>query len=112
MFCPKCGTQLEDGSAFCAACGSPIAGSQPQAAPPPPRQEPAVPSAARVATQGAISFLKDYLKNPVAAARAQVAQRSMTTPLILLGIQAVVCGLALFSLLSGLCGIVRYLAWV
>ena len=111
MFCPKCGTQLEDGSAFCAACGSPTGfSSQPQADPP-PGQAPAGPSAARVATQGAIAFLKDYLKNPVAAARAQVAQHSMTTPLILLGIQAVVCGLALFSLLAGLCGIVRYLAW-
>lgn len=30
MFCPKCGTNVEDGKAFCPACGNPMAQQQAQ----------------------------------------------------------------------------------
>ena len=33
--CPKCGTQLEDGTTFCTSCGAPIAADQPAPAPAP-----------------------------------------------------------------------------
>ena len=49
MFCPNCGTQVEDDCKFCPDCGSPIAGSAPvqPAAPVPPVQpvQPTVPVA-------------------------------------------------------------------
>ena len=34
MFCPKCGTQLPDGSRFCASCGSQLGGAPAPAAAP------------------------------------------------------------------------------
>lgn len=41
MFCPSCGSQLADGSAFCPSCGTPLPGpapasTQPGSAPVPP----------------------------------------------------------------------------
>jgi len=40
MFCSKCGTAVPEGASFCSACGQPMAGPQPAAAPsaytPPP----------------------------------------------------------------------------
>jgi len=35
MYCSKCGGMVPEGAAFCGACGQPIAGSVPVAAPPP-----------------------------------------------------------------------------
>lgn len=42
MYCPKCGTQVADGSKFCPACGNPVT-PRPAAAPPAPEPAPAVP---------------------------------------------------------------------
>lgn len=53
MFCPKCGTQIPDGSKFCPGCGSPVAGQAALAASPQPtaapQQAPAYPQPASAA---------------------------------------------------------------
>lgn len=36
MFCPNCGAELPDGSAFCASCGKPISSEQTARTPQPP----------------------------------------------------------------------------
>ena len=139
MFCPTCGKELEDGSTFCSYCGSRIESSAPQqpyAAPQqqgyaqsqqpygaqpgygqqpgyaqqPPRTSAAA-AAARSAAKGLVPFLKNYMANPAAAVKTLMAQRDMVTPLILLGIQAIVVGLMIFSLLSKICGMVKDLAF-
>ena len=38
MFCPKCGTQLPDGSGFCTSCGNKIGGGAPAPRPRAPRE--------------------------------------------------------------------------
>lgn len=43
MFCPKCGTVLDDGAVFCINCGTPLNGEQPhyeQPNPQPPATDP------------------------------------------------------------------------
>jgi hypothetical protein len=41
-YCSKCGSEIDPNSSFCAACGTPVGGSQPT---PPGPQQPAVPTA-------------------------------------------------------------------
>jgi flagellar basal body-associated protein FliL len=41
MFCPNCGTQNADGSAFCANCGAPLSAGIPPSQPTPPPPPPA-----------------------------------------------------------------------
>ena len=60
MFCHSCGTQIPDGSAFCASCGSAQQQAAPQAAPQQPYAAPQQPYAAPqqpyAAPQGANGF--------------------------------------------------------
>ena len=48
MFCPNCGTQLPDGSAFCSSCGAQLGGAQ---APQQPVQQPAYQQQPQMAQQ-------------------------------------------------------------
>lgn len=118
MYCPKCGTQLPDDSVFCSSCGAQIgapAGSASSgastaasnAAAAAAANAAAARAAARAATQSSVSFLKDYMQNPAAAAKTLLDQHSLTVPLILLVIQAIVGGLVLFSFLSGVCNTIK-----
>lgn len=45
-FCRQCGSELADGSRFCPACGTPVAGTAPQPRPEPLFTPPADPAAA------------------------------------------------------------------
>ena len=45
MFCKNCGSQVPDGIAFCAACGTPVPGAAAPAAPAAPTYAPAAPAA-------------------------------------------------------------------
>lgn len=72
----------------------------------PPRTSAAA-AAARSAAQGLLPFLKSYMNAPAAAVKNLLAQRNMVTPLILLGIQAIVTGLLIFSVLSKICSMVK-----
>ena len=126
MFCPNCGKEIPDGSAFCGNCGARLdaSASQPAGGPqqggyqqqpgyrqPGPQQnyqqpgpqQPPRPSAAAAAMSGLVPFLKAYIASPVAAAKSLADKRDMTTAIILLAIQAVVGGLVIFSLLSKIC---------
>lgn len=52
MFCKNCGTQLQDGAAFCPNCGAPVASegtqnAETQQAQPQPQPQPAPQNAAR-----------------------------------------------------------------
>lgn len=66
-------------------------------------QQPKQPSAVGTAFQNIVPFFKSYLDNPVAATQAMLGQRDMPMAIILLVIQAVVGGLALFGILSKIC---------
>lgn len=97
MFCPKCGKELPDGSAFCSSCGTNV---NTMSGP----GDTAKPSAAGAALSRLGGFLKAYFASPVQAARDALAKRDMVTPLILLGAQLVACILMLlgFSLKIGM----------
>lgn len=90
MFCPKCGKEIPDGSAFCSSCGTNVntMGGPGSAA---------KPSAAGVAFSGLGGFLKAYFASPVQATRNTLAKRDMATPLILMGAQLVACILMLLG---------------
>lgn len=97
MFCPKCGKELPDGSAFCPSCGTNV---NTMSGP----GDTVKPSAAGAALSRLGGFLKAYFASPVQAARTTLAKRDMVTPLILLGAQLVACILMLlgFSLKIGM----------
>jgi len=40
MFCGKCGKEVQEGSAFCMSCGSPVGAAEPKAAEPAPGPAP------------------------------------------------------------------------
>lgn len=98
MYCPQCGKEIPDGSAFCSYCGASVTGG-PSAARPS--------SQAGAAFQNLASFLRAYLASPVKATRQALSKGDLTTPLILLGIQLIACILMAFgpcaklSLMSG-----------
>ena len=83
MFCPKCGKELPDGSAFCSSCGTNVSTMGGPAA------APKQPSAAGAAFSGLGGFLKAYFTAPVQATRNTLAKRDLATPLILLGVQLI-----------------------
>lgn len=90
MFCPKCGKEIPDGSAFCSSCGTNVnTMSGPGGA--------AKPSAAGAAFSGLGGFLKAYFVSPVQATRNTLAKRDLVTPLILMGAQLVACILMLLG---------------
>lgn len=90
MFCPKCGKEIPDGSAFCGACGTNVntMGGPAQAA---------APSAAGVAFSNLGGFLKAYFASPVKATRDTLAKKDIATPLILMGAQLIGCVLMLLG---------------
>lgn len=97
MFCPKCGKEIPDGSAFCSSCGTNVTTMSGPGGP-------AKPSAAGVAFSGLGGFLKSYFASPVQATRNTLAKRDMATPLILMGAQLIACILMFlgFSLKIGM----------
>ena len=124
MFCPNCGKELPDGSAFCGNCGAQLNASAQQPGPqggpqqgyqqPGPQggyqqqpQQPQRPSAAATAFSGLVPYLKSYLASPITAAKELAAKRDMATAIILLAIQAIVSGLVIFSVFSKICGMVK-----
>lgn len=98
MYCPQCGKEIPDGSAFCSYCGASITGAASSA-------RPASPAGQAFQTLG--SFLRAYLSSPVKATREALSKGDLTTSLILLGIQLIACILMAFgpcaklSLMSG-----------
>ena len=89
MYCPKCGKEMPDGSAFCSNCGASMSGTASTAGQPP--------SPASAALGGLVGFLKAYFRSPVQATRDTLAKKDLVTPLILLGIQLVACILMAFG---------------
>ena len=90
MFCPKCGKEIPDGSAFCPSCGTNVnTMSGPGGA--------ARPSAAGAAFSGLGGFLKSYFASPVQATRNTLAKGDLATPLILMGAQLIACILMLLG---------------
>ncbi len=95
MYCPKCGTQLPDGTAFCSSCGANLNGTAaPNAAPNTPPQQP---SAVGIAFSGLGGFLKSYLASPVQATSSVLQKRDVATPALLLGAQAIAAMLMLLA---------------
>lgn len=88
MYCPKCGKEMPDGSAFCSNCGASMSGTASTAGQPSP---------ASAALGGLVGFLKAYFRSPVQATRDTLAKKDPVTPLILLGIQLVACILMAFG---------------
>lgn len=82
-------------------------GQQGYAGPQQPPRTSAAAAAARSAAKGLVPFLKNYMAAPEAAVKTLLAQRDMATPLILLGIQAIVVGLMIFSVLSKVCSTLK-----
>ena len=81
MFCPKCGKEIPDGSAFCSSCGTNVnTMGGPSGA--------AKPSAAGASFSGLGGFLKGYFASPVQATRDTLAKGDLATPLILMGAQS------------------------
>lgn len=90
MFCPKCGKEIPDGSAFCSSCGTNVnTMGGPSGA--------AKPSAAGAAFSGLGGFLKGYFASPVQATRDTLAKGDLATPLILMGAQLIACILMLLG---------------
>lgn len=95
MYCPKCGTQLPDGTAFCSSCGANLNGAAaPGAA---PNTTPPQPSAVGIAFSGLGGFLKSYLTAPVQATGSVLQKRDVATPALLLGAQAIAAILMLLA---------------
>ena len=86
-------------------------GQQGYAGPQQPPRTSAAAAAARSAAKGLVPFLKGYMNAPVAAVKNLLAQRDMATALILLGIQAIVVGLMIFSFLSKVCSALKDLVF-
>lgn len=91
MFCPKCGKELPDGSAFCSSCGTNVSTMGGPAA------TPKQPSAAGAAFSGLGGFLKAYFASPVQATRNTLAKKDIASPLILMGVQIVGCMLMILG---------------
>ena len=111
-FCKYCGTQLNDDQVC--TCPEAQAAAQPAAQPAPevapqaaPQAAPAAPSPFSIALKNLVPFLKAYLRSPVNATRAVIAQKDFLLAIILLAIQAIAVGLVIFSFLHKLCGVVR-----
>lgn len=98
MFCPKCGTQLPDGTAFCSSCGANLTGGpNPNATNGAPNTTPHQPSAVGIAFSGLGGFLKSYLASPVQATSSVLQKRDAATPALLLGAQAIAAILMLLA---------------
>ena len=75
MFCPKCGKEIPDGSAFCSSCGTNVnTMSGPGGA--------AKPSAAGAAFSGLGGFLKNYFASPVQATRSTLAKGDLVAAFV------------------------------
>ena len=70
-------------------------------------QRPAGPNPFVIALQKILPYLQSYVKSPVNAARDLVAQKDLIFAGVLLGIQAIASGLALFGILQGLCNTIN-----
>ncbi len=90
MFCPKCGKEIPDGSAFCPSCGTNVNTMSGPGGP-------AKPSAAGAAFGGLGGFLKSYFASPVQATRNLLAKGDLATALILMGGQLIACILMLLG---------------
>lgn len=85
MFCPHCGAQLPDGSAFCGNCGSPLASAQPAApSQPAPSAQPAGTYPPSVPPQGPVVAGGQGPKRPFHVTRG------MTIGVLAVGVVAIV----------------------
>lgn len=94
MFCPHCGAQLPDGSAFCGNCGSPLGAANAAAQPPAPSQP--APSAQPAAGQPAGTYPPNVPPQGPVVAGGQGAKRpfhvtrGMTIGVLVVGVVAIV----------------------
>lgn len=85
MFCPHCGAQLPEGSAFCGNCGSPLASAQPAApSQPAPSAQPAGTYPPSVPPQGPVVAGGQGPKRPFHVTRG------MTIGVLAVGVVAIV----------------------
>jgi hypothetical protein len=70
-------------------------------------QAAAAPSPVGMAFKNLIPFCKSYLRSPTGAARAAIDQKDLILAIILLAIQAIAAGLAIFALLTKVCILVK-----
>lgn len=75
-------------------------------------QQPAAPNPFVTALQKILPYLKSYVSSPVIAAQDFIDQKDLIFAGILIGIQAIVSGLALFGILQGLCNAVNGVAGI
>ena len=75
-------------------------------------QQAAGPNPFVIALKKILPYLQSYVKAPVSAAQNLISQKDLVFAGILLGIQAIVSGLALFGLLQGLCNIINGVAGI
>lgn len=106
-FCKYCGSPLEEGQA-CSCAQSQAAGAGASQG---PSAAAAVSAAAATAAKNGMNslvpFLKAYVSSPAQAVRTAATQNDMTVSVVLAVIQALVGGLALFSVLSRICSWVK-----
>lgn len=72
MFCPKCGSQVPDGTKFCPACGNPMA-AVPQGGPVQPEPAPASASGGYVGQSPVPPVFNPYQRGPIKADRSLAA---------------------------------------
>lgn len=93
MFCPKCGTQCEDGARFCQSCGNTIAGVQAE----PVGNANVNPAPAAPAYNADVNPapVAPVAPNPAAAPCAPAAPKQDSSVVLILGIVAMVINLGL-----------------
>ncbi|MCR4682163.1 MAG: zinc ribbon domain-containing protein [Clostridiales bacterium] len=105
MFCPNCGLQLADGTAFCSNCGTKLAVGQPQPAPQPaPQPQPQAQPAYQQPAYQQPQYQQTAYQQPQYQAGfqqpVQTAPQVNTTPALVMAIMSLVfCGSGLLGLI-------------
>ena len=105
MFCPNCGLQLADGTAFCSNCGTKLAVGQPQPAPQPaPQPQPQAQPAYQQPAYQQPAYQQPAYQQPQYQAGfqqpVQTAPQVNTTPALVMAIMSLVfCSSGLLGLI-------------